>query len=45
MAHNLEDPLYRKPVVESKRKKIAPKRYSSSKLLKMVDEDDDDLYD
>ena len=45
MAHNLEDPLYRKRVVESKRKKTATKRYSNSKLLKMVDEDDDDLYD
>tara|TARA_Y100000590_G_scaffold212159_1_gene240420 strand:+ start:144 stop:281 length:138 start_codon:yes stop_codon:yes gene_type:complete len=45
MAHNLEDPLYRKRVVESKRKKKTSKRYPSSKLLKMVDEDNDEIYE
>ena len=45
MAHNLEDPLYRKRVVESKKKRKSVKRYPSSKLLKMVKDDDDELYE
>lgn len=44
-AHNLEDPLYRKRVVESKKKNKSAKRYPSSKLLKMVKDDDDKLYE
>ena len=45
MAHNLEDPLYRKKVVESKKKRKSAKRYPSSKLLKMVKDDEDELYE
>ena len=45
IAHALEDPLYRKRAVESKIKKKSSKRYSNSKLLKMVDDENDKIYE